>query len=112
MTTSSCSIQASSVSDTDGCSAGESRYHTYHAAAHTRPIAPTMTKLARQPQRLISTSATGTDNMPPTRDPKNITPFALPRSASGNHRERLRDMFGKAPASPAPKRNLVDDSDE
>jgi hypothetical protein len=71
-----------------------------------------MTKLARQPQRLIRRSAIGTDSMPPTRDPKNITPFALPRSRSGNHRDRLRDMFGKAPASPAPKRNLVTISDE
>ena len=82
-----------------------------HAAAHTRPIAPTMTKLARHPQRLISKSASGTDSMPPTRDPKNMTPLALPRSLSGNHRERLRDMFGNAPASPAPNRNLVATSD-
>jgi hypothetical protein len=71
-----------------------------------------MTKLGRQPQRLIRTSATGTDSMPPTRDPKNITPFALPRSRSGNHRERLRDMLGKAPASPAPNRNRVNTSEE
>src|SRR6478735_394597 len=74
-------------------------------------MAPTMTKLARHPQRLISRSAIGTDSMPPTRDPKNITPFALPRSLRGNHRERLRDMFGNAPASPAPNKNRVATSD-
>ncbi len=66
-----------------------------------------MTKLRRQPQRLINSSAMGTDSMPPTRDPKNITPLAFPRSRSGNHRESPRDMLGNAPASPAPKRNLV-----
>jgi len=58
------------------------------------------------------TSATGADSMPPTRDPRNMAPFARPRSRSGNQREKLRATFGKAPASPAPKRNRIATSDE
>ena len=91
----SCSIHASSLAETAGCSDGRSRYQANHAAAHTRPIAPTMTKLSRQPQRSISSSAMGTDSMPPTRDPKNITPLAFPRSLSGNHWDSPRDMLGE-----------------
>ena len=34
-------------------------------------------------------------------------PFACPRSRSGNHQEKLRAMFGNAPASPAPNRNRM-----
>jgi hypothetical protein len=45
--------------------------------------------------------------MPPTRVPRKRTPFAVPRSRAGNQRENARAMFGNAPASPAPKRNLI-----
>jgi len=66
-----------------------------------------MTKLPRHPHRAISSSAIGAESIPPTRDPRNMTPFARPRSRKGNQREKLRAMFGKAPASPAPKRNRI-----
>ena len=56
-------------------------------------------------------SATGADSMPPTRDPRNITPLARPRSQIGNHIEKLRAMFGNAPASPAPNRKRIATSD-
>ena len=36
-----------------------------------------------------------------------MTPFAFPRSRDGNQREKLRTMFGKAPASPAPNRKRI-----
>ena len=75
------------------------------------PSAPNATKLARQPQRRISSSAIGADSIPPTRDPRNSTPLAVPRSRRGNQREKLRAMLGNAPASPAPKRNRIDTSD-
>jgi len=75
------------------------------------PVAPKATKLARQPHRVTSSSASGADNMPPNRDPRNITPFARPRSRTGNHFENARAMFGNAPASPAPNRNLMATSD-
>jgi len=66
-----------------------------------------MTKLARQPQRLMSSSTSGTPTMPPTRVPKRTAPLALPRSESGNHRATAFDVLGSAPASPAPNRNRV-----
>ena len=56
-------------------------------------------------------SATGADSIPPTRDPRNITPLARPRSRIGNHLEKLRAMFGNAPASPAPNRKRIATSD-
>ena len=59
----------------------------------------------------MTSSASGTEIMPPTREPSSITPLARPRSRSGNHRDRLRAMFGKAPASPAPNRNLITTSE-
>ena len=59
----------------------------------------------------MSTSATGAVIAPPRRDPKNSTPLAMPRSRAGNHCEKLRTALGKAPASPAPKRNLMATSD-
>src|SRR5205823_1076435 len=106
------SIQASSAASTDACVDGVSRYHRYHAAAHTRPIEPTITKLARQPQRVMSTRTIGTPIIPPTRVPNRIAAFALPRSDSGNHRATAFDALGSAPASPAPNRNRVARSDE
>ena len=75
------------------------------------PTRPKITKLWRHPQRAMMTSATGADNMPPSREPRNITPFARPRSRAGNQREKLRAMFGNAPASPAPKRHRIATSD-
>src|SRR5688572_32243386 len=41
-----------------------------------------------------------------------MTPCAFPRSGSGNHLEKLREIFGNAPASPTPKRNLATSSEE
>ena len=96
----SCWIHASSSRLTAGCSSGRSRYHANHAAAHTTPSRPKITKLARQPQRATISSAIGAESMPPSREPRNITPLARPRSRAGNQREKLRAMFGKAPASP------------
>src|SRR5262249_22240436 len=72
-----------------------------------RPVRPNATKLARHPQLVTMNSATGADSMPPKRDPRNITPFARPRSTTGNQRENVRATFGKAPASPAPNRNRM-----
>ena len=107
----SCWIHASSSRLTAGCSSGRSRYHAYHAAAQTTPSRPNTTKLARQPQRATISSAIGAESMPPSREPRNMTPLARPRSRAGNQREKLRAMFGKAPASPAPKRNRITTSD-
>ena len=59
----------------------------------------------------MSSSAIGADSMPPTRDPKNSTPFAVPRSRDGNQREKARTMLGNAPASPAPNRKRIVSSD-
>src|SRR5205823_9291081 len=61
----------------------------------------------RHPHRATSSSAIGADSMPPMRDPRNMTPLARPRSRGGNHFEKLRAMFGNAPASPAPNRNRI-----
>ena len=35
----------------------------------------------------------------------------MPRSRAGNHCEKLRTAFGNAPASPAPNRNRMANSD-
>ena len=107
----SCWIHASSSRVTAGCSSGRSRYHANHAAAQTTPSRPKITKLVRQPQRAMISSAIGADSMPPSREPRNMTPLARPRSRAGNQREKLRAMLGNAPASPAPNRNRIATSD-
>ena len=66
---------------------------------------PRAANVQRQPHWRIITSVSGTAIMPPIREPRNITPFAVPRSCAGNQRENARAMFGNAPASPAPNRN-------
>ena len=90
-----------------GSGCGAARPNANHAQAHSVPSRPKRTKLARHPQRETISSAIGADSMPPIRDPRNITPFARPRSRIGNQREKLRATFGNAPASPAPKRNRI-----
>ena len=59
------------------------------------------------PSGVMSSSAIGADSMPPTRDPRNSTPLAVPRSRGGNQREKARTMLGNAPASPAPNRKRI-----
>jgi hypothetical protein len=48
---------------------------------------------------------------PPRRVPMKITPCALPRSAIGNQLAKLREMLGKAPASPTPNRKRTTSSE-
>src|SRR5688500_2409990 len=48
---------------------------------------------------------------PPIRVPMKTQPCAAPRSATGNHFAKLRDVFGNAPASPTPNRNRATNSD-
>ena len=108
---SSCWIHATSSGEIDGCSSGRSRYHARQAAAHTTPVRPKITNDARQPHWEITSSASGTEIMPPTREPSSMTPLARPRSLSGNQRDKLRAMFGNAPASPAPNRKRITTSD-
>jgi hypothetical protein len=38
-------------------------------------------------------------------------PCAVPRSTTGNQREKVLETFGKAPASPTPNRNRIRSSD-
>ena len=45
------------------------------------------------------------------RVPMNTQPCATPRSATGNHFAKLREVFGKAPASPTPNRKRATTSD-
>src|SRR5205823_5250058 len=47
---------------------------------------------------------------PPMRLAIQIMPWALARSAVGNQREMLAELFGYAPASPAPNRNRIGSS--
>ena len=75
------------------------------------PTLPIATKLRRHPHVAISSSEIGVESMPPIREPRNITPLAVPRSWAGNHVAKLRVMLGNAPASPAPKRNRMITSD-
>src|SRR5258706_462389 len=58
-----------------------------------------MTKLARQPQRLMRTRTSGTPIIPPTRVPKRIAPLALPRPDRGNQRETAFIPLGSALAN-------------
>ena len=74
-------------------------------------MAPKATNARRHPHDRTSTSASGAVSAPPSREPKNSTPLAMPRSCAGNQVAKLRTAFGKAPASPAPNRNLITTSD-
>src|SRR5262249_52316046 len=66
---------------------------------------PKNQKLARQPTFAISAIASGGARAPPNRVAIKMMLWARPRSSAGNHCEKLRDVLGNAPASPAPKRN-------
>jgi len=62
---------------------------------------------ARHPYRLwIGTTSNGA-TAPPIWLAMSVTPHIVALRAGGNHREITTDAIGKAPASPAPNRNLA-----
>ena len=76
-----------------------------------KPIEPNSTKIARQgrtPSRAVTTIGV---SPPPRWAPAKKIPCAVPRSAAGNHREKVLATLGKAPASPTPNRNRITSSD-
>src|SRR5262245_8923153 len=90
---------------TEGCCAGSSRNHFHHPTDQKTPSDPNIQKVARQPTFAMSAIASGGASAPPNRVAIKMMLWARPRSSAGNHCEKLRDVFGNAPASPAPKRN-------
>src|SRR6266446_4469588 len=98
-------MSCSSAGSTEGCLAGSSRNHFHQANAQKNPIEPKIQKLARHPAVAISATASGGARAPPSRVPIKVIPWARPRSLTGNHCEKLREVLGNAPASPAPNRN-------
>src|SRR6185312_12700856 len=65
----------------------------------------------RQPAIEMIRMTSGGAAAAPMRLLMNTAPWAAPRSVNGNHLAKLREMFGYAPASPTPKRNLATRSD-
>src|SRR6266850_2922348 len=104
-------MSSSSARSTEGCFAGSSRNHFHQPIAQKKPSDPKIQKLARQPIPAMSATANGGARAPPNRVPMKVMPCARPRSLTGNHCEKLRDVLGKAPASPAPNRNRKVSSD-
>src|SRR6184192_2470761 len=98
-------MNLSSTAFTEGCFEGSSRNHRHQKTAQNTPRLPKIQKLARHPAAVIRAIASGGAKAPPSRVPMKMIPCARPRSAVGNHCEKLRDAFGKAPASPAPNKN-------
>src|SRR6266850_7297329 len=98
-------MSSNSSGFTEGCLAGSSRNHFHQPNAQKSPSVPKIQKLARQPTAPISATASGGASAPPSRVPINVMPCARPRSLTGNHFEKLREVLGNAPASPAPNRN-------
>src|SRR6516162_2039341 len=97
---------SSSAAFTDGCCCGSSRKNFHQAAAQTTPRIPNIQKLWRHPNLVINARAAGGASAPPMRVPMKMTPCARPRSFAGIHSEKLLETLGKAPASPAPNKNL------
>src|SRR5262245_19640379 len=88
-------------------SAGVSRNHACHTPAHINPAAPKTKNAARHPYRAwIGTTSSGAI-APPIWLAISITPAMLARCDAGNQRDTTIDAFGNAPASPAPKQNLM-----
>src|SRR5262249_56396984 len=94
-----------------GCSSGRSRNQRRHATHHNAPMIPHSTKTHRQLCSCRSVITIGEVIAEPVAKPTNETLIARPCSRCGNQRETARAMFGKAPASPAPKRNRMTSSD-
>jgi hypothetical protein len=72
---------------------------------------PKIQKDARHPAHEMMSTTSGGVTAPPRRLPRNTTPCAVPHSCAGNHRAKLLDMLGYAPASPAPNRKRAVASD-
>src|SRR3954471_7771491 len=87
-------ITASSSPLTDGWVAGSSRNQCHQNTLQTLPNRPKIQKEARQPAAEIIRMTSGGAIAPPRRLLMNTAPWAPPRSVAGNHREKLRDMFG------------------
>src|SRR5947207_13122446 len=98
-------MNLSSTAFTEGCFEGSYRNHRHQKTAQNTPRLPKIQKLARHPAAAISAIASGGASAPPSRVPMKMMPCARPRSAVGNHCEKLREALGKAPASPAPNKN-------
>src|SRR5262245_1199714 len=105
-----CRMIASSSGVVPACSRGSSRYHLHQNTLQITPRIPKIKKDTLQPANAMIATTIGGASAPPNRVPMNKTPCALPTSRLGNHREKLREIVGKAPASPTPNRNLVPSS--
>ena len=100
-----------SPASTAGCCDGSSRNQAHQASAQKKPIEPKTTKMVRQgrnPSRAVTTIGV---SPPPRCAPAKKIPCAVPRSATGNQREKVFVTLGNAPASPAPKRKRMRSSE-
>src|SRR5882672_3475852 len=96
---------------TSGCSDGESRNQRNQANDQMKPSDPNATNSVRQ-SKYTSSAVTSNGVNPPARcAPMKKVPCAVPRSRAGNHRENVRATFGQAPASPAPNKNRIANSE-
>src|SRR6185503_21087559 len=87
-------IRASGSPLTDGCSDGSSRNQRHQNTLQTTPSAPKIQNEARHPAaETIGMTSSGAAAAP-MRLLMNTAPCAAPRSVTGNHREKLREMFG------------------
>src|SRR3982750_82897 len=87
-------ITASSSRLTDRCVAGSSWNQDHQKTLQATPSEPKIQKDARQPAAEMIRMTSGGAIAPPSRLLMKTAPWAAPRSVAGNHREKLRDMFG------------------
>src|SRR3954469_21592202 len=87
-------ITASSSRLTEGCIDGSSRNHRHQNTLQTTPSEPKIQKDARQPAAEMIRITSGGAAAAPMRLLMNTAPCATPRSVTGNHREKLREMLG------------------
>ena len=79
----------------------------YQMMENRSPKQPKMTKVHLHPI-LVSIHATrGRAKAAPRREPEKLIPCMIPLSLTGNQLKTTLARLGKAPASPAPKRNLM-----
>src|SRR4051794_26965172 len=104
-------MTASSSRLTEGCVDGSSRNHRHQNRLQTTPSEPNIQKDARQPAAEMIRITSGGAAAAPMRLLMNTAPCAAPRSVTGNHREKLREILGYAPASPRPNRNRATSSE-
>ena len=98
------SIQPSSSAEMEAWSRGSSRYQRNQEAAQTNPKTESSGKVARHPIRAAMAATRIGVSPPPRCAPMKKMPCAVPRSRSGNQRDKARATVGHAPASPAPNK--------